>query len=575
MEMEKKNLAIIILAVVLAASGIGNVVLAITGGFFELAAEKKRVFKMADSGTAYTIDPIDAWDGTSNQILEQCVETLFTYDFSDWENFFPWEPLLATGYTWSGDYLTLNITLRDDVLFHDETKFNATAVEWNFNRMDYWYNLTGDLPSNEIPGYPEYIFHFADGTTPLWSDHQILGEYKFQITMSAVYIGIVELLTYTSTSMVSPTSHGWDITSTIYTGFEKGPVGTGAFVFEYYKPGKEARFHRWDRYWRTNAYIEDLVFVYFDDSTAQATATIAGDYDWQEGCPLSLIPTAQASDVVDYVNWYDLTGQLGLCFCYVEMNTKRLPLWLRKAVATAWNYTYIVDEFYANTIVQPNSPLPPGFAGYNASLPLYTMDLAAARAIMAANDPGNFSGLDPLDDAVWEAKAAAWPDDSPYTIRWWVYAPSAGYAAIELTARDFFSKIGVRTRPVVTEWQVFIDNFKSDPNWLDAWLACWCPDYLNPINMLAPIMHPASLMAHGQLDDSYLNELLENATVEPDEGKFIDYIDKIQTRYMNLYPTIPFSFDKLDYLVKEGWQDVFYWPGRSVNFYWAYFEEEA
>ena len=83
MEMEKKNLAIIILAVVLAASGIGNVVLAITGGFFELAAEKERVFNMADTGGPYTLDPIDSWDGTSNSILSQIFEPLFTYAWID------------------------------------------------------------------------------------------------------------------------------------------------------------------------------------------------------------------------------------------------------------------------------------------------------------------------------------------------------------------------------------------------------------------------------------------------------------------------------------------------------------
>ena len=43
-------------------------------------------------------------------------------------------PQLATAWTWSPDNLTLTLTLRQGVTFHDGTPFNAAAVKYNLDR---------------------------------------------------------------------------------------------------------------------------------------------------------------------------------------------------------------------------------------------------------------------------------------------------------------------------------------------------------------------------------------------------------------------------------------------------------
>jgi ABC-type transport system substrate-binding protein len=574
MEMEKKNLAIIILAVVLAASGIGNVVLAITGGFFELEAEKGVTFRTAETATPYTLDPVDAWDGASNQIIDQCVEGLFTYAWDRWDLSYPHLPNLATGYSWTPDAMELTITLRTDVIFHDGTRFNATCVEWNFLRMDYWFNLTGLLPSGAIPGYPEYIYHFPDGVEPLWESHHVVNQTVFVINMSSPYTPLVDLLCYTASGMVSPTSHNWDWKAPFDTAFKKGPVGTGPYVFDYYKISKEARFHRWDRWWRTNPYIEKLVFVYLDDTTAAATATIAGDYDWMEGCPVDSRQLAIDSPVVEYVPWSMDTGQTAWCYCYFEFNGVHVPYEVRKALNMAYNYTYVIEEMYDNTFIRPETPVPLGMPGHDPTVKGVENNITAARMEMINYDPGNFSALGLTDDAAWIAKAASWGSgDLPYYLKQWCRLESTGDRNRFDVMEEWFALIGIKIVEEYATWSEFIANFKANPNWCDLWLACWCPDYISALNMLAPIIHPASLMAHGQFDDALLNTWMAEAGSTTDPLVYDQKIKDIQHRFMeDIIPHIPFSYDYLDYLIGAGWLGCDYQAARNIHFYTIYRE---
>jgi len=71
-----------------------------------------------------TLEPVDSWDSASNDVLEQVVETLFYYDLTDID--LPRINLLAYSYHWV-DTTHLQIKLREGILFHDGTPFNAVT----------------------------------------------------------------------------------------------------------------------------------------------------------------------------------------------------------------------------------------------------------------------------------------------------------------------------------------------------------------------------------------------------------------------------------------------------------------
>ncbi len=66
-------------------------------------------------------------------------------------------PMLATGWSWSDDGMTLTMTLRDGVTFHDGEPFNAEAVAYNIDR------------SQELGRKPPQVRSRVDHRHRMWS----------------------------------------------------------------------------------------------------------------------------------------------------------------------------------------------------------------------------------------------------------------------------------------------------------------------------------------------------------------------------------------------------------------------
>ncbi len=81
--MEKKNIAIMVLVVALAASGVGNIVLYILSVPEPEVVDTAGAYRRATSAGPNTLEIVDSWDSASNDVLEQVVETLFYYDLTD------------------------------------------------------------------------------------------------------------------------------------------------------------------------------------------------------------------------------------------------------------------------------------------------------------------------------------------------------------------------------------------------------------------------------------------------------------------------------------------------------------
>ncbi|MGB7890864.1 MAG: ABC transporter substrate-binding protein, partial [Microcoleus sp.] len=79
-----------------------------------------------------TIDPADGYETLSGQLLRNLGDTLYTYKSGTTELI----PHLATAMPKvSQDGLTYTIPLRQGVIFHDDTPFNAAAMEFSLQRF--------------------------------------------------------------------------------------------------------------------------------------------------------------------------------------------------------------------------------------------------------------------------------------------------------------------------------------------------------------------------------------------------------------------------------------------------------
>ena len=180
--------------------------------------EEGKVLKLAFPSTIATIDVIDGDAGTMLKEVAGVVETLVNVNSN-----FELQPSLATEWERKDDN-TWVFQLRDDVTFHDGTKFNADAVKWCLDRS---------LSKNDYFASMAYI-----------DEVEVLDEYTIQFHTSTPTGELPEILTNVGAAIVAPSSvnDADEFEKVVGTGFfqeESFDVASGTFTCvpyeDYYK----------------------------------------------------------------------------------------------------------------------------------------------------------------------------------------------------------------------------------------------------------------------------------------------------------------------------------------------------
>jgi peptide/nickel transport system substrate-binding protein len=134
------------------------------GGVRPAAAETpKSALVLGHLAELETLDPAQATTISDFRILSSIYEGLVRFKSGTLEV----EPALAQSWTISPDGKTYTFKLRDDVVFHDGTKFDANAVKFNLDRVlvkGAPYSDTGPFPFVFILG-PIVSTQVIDPTT--------------------------------------------------------------------------------------------------------------------------------------------------------------------------------------------------------------------------------------------------------------------------------------------------------------------------------------------------------------------------------------------------------------------------
>lgn len=512
--MEKRNLAIIVLAVALVASGIGNVLLLIPS--FEAPTEVTTLSYATSSGPR-DLDPVNSWDSASNDVIEQVAEGLFSYDYAD--PTLPRVNRLAEGYHWV-DNTTLEIQVREGVLFHDGTRFDADAAKWNLDRINFLINATGDLPATVPKAQTESLWLLPNGD-PIIDNVVSDGNYNITINMNGVFSPFLDLLCYANAYMLSPDS----TPAEKYIDTVSGDlVGTGPYVYDSYKPDVEVRFHRNEKYWQGPAGFEVLVFAIIEDATTRTNAFLNGEVDLAAGLLTSMYPTFKASSDFNFVEVTEETGLAGLVYQYLGFNNEKINVTMRKAMAYAFNYTYMLEEMLQDQAIRAYSPISPGWGDdwYNDSVDFPNYNLTEARRILV--DSGVASGL-PINGN---------PDDSQWLaadIATYSYQGNTGNSFREdmLTAlQDWYEPIGITVTDDLMTWGEYLELLFYNYDDLELFFIGWLPDYLNPWNMMDPLFNPASYSNSGQVNDTALTQALNDIVAELNETKAQEMVKDLQ-----------------------------------------------
>ncbi len=170
-----------------------------------------------------TIDPADAYEVISGQLLRNLGDTLYTYKSGTTELI----PGLATAMPKvSADGLTYTIPLRQGVIFHDDTPFNAAAMEFSLQR----FIKNGGRPS----------FLLGDAVASV----KATGEYELTFQLKKPFAAFPALLTFAGICAVSPKAYE------IGDGKFKPDTFVGTGRYKLAKYGSDSlKFDVFDKYW--------------------------------------------------------------------------------------------------------------------------------------------------------------------------------------------------------------------------------------------------------------------------------------------------------------------------------------
>ncbi|MEM4528097.1 MAG: ABC transporter substrate-binding protein [Desulfurococcaceae archaeon] len=312
---------------------------------------KKKIVIYAYNDDITGIDP-SIEDDTGLVVIGVVYETLTYYDHQSGEV----KPRLAIKWESYENNTVWVFRLREGVVFHDGTPFNATAVKISVERARDIYRATGR------------------GLGYIWDAvREVIIEDEYTVKFVLEYPQRLDLMAAASYSayIFSPSvlakSNVDDyLDEKLVKWFNEGnAIGTGPYVLEYYNPASEVRLRKFDKWWGwsivNNTEAPDIVVIrIIKDPQSQYNGLLAGEIDI--ACS---VPREMVSILIDKGFKYRMLPTFHNYILF--FNTRRYPtniVEFRKAILHAINITEAVQLSMRGFALEGSGIVPHGFPGF-------------------------------------------------------------------------------------------------------------------------------------------------------------------------------------------------------------------
>jgi peptide/nickel transport system substrate-binding protein len=342
------------------------------------AAETLRIGMVGDPAT---LDPAQSTSVTDRVALAAVCDKLIDLDAK-----LAYVPHLATAWSWSSDRLALTMNLREGVVFHDGTPFDAEALRFNFER-----NKTAPFSRRQSELKPIKAVIVVDAHT-------------VRIELSEPYAPLLAQLADRAGMMVSPKA-----ARELGEKLAVHPVCAGPYKFAEWVAQDRIVFERFADYWNAAAIaIDRVVYLPIPDDTVRLANLRAGGLHIIERIAPSDLATVRSDE---RVKLYEAPS---IAYRVLSINTHKGPAAqsplggsaaLREAFELSLDRAIINQVAFDGLFIPGNQPEAPGTPFYAAALPPPPRDLSRARALVAASGmarvPVSFLvSNDPLDGRV-------------------------------------------------------------------------------------------------------------------------------------------------------------------------------
>jgi peptide/nickel transport system substrate-binding protein len=407
------------------------------------ASARADTLRIGMLGDPATLDPAQ-----SSSITDRVAFAAFCDKLIDLDDKPHYVPQLATAWMWSADGLSLTLKLREGVVFHDGTPFDAEAVHFNLERYQ-----TAPYSRRKTELKPVRAVTIADSHT-------------VRLDLSEPYVPLLAQLADRAGMMVSPKA-----ARELGEKLAAHPVCAGPYRFVEWVAQDRIVFDRFAQYWNKDAiHIDRVVYQPLPDDTVRLASLRAGGLQIIERVAPTDVPAVRSDPRVR------LSAAPSVGYRLLSINTHKGPAantplgasaTLREAFELSLDRAAINQVAFDGAFVPSNQPEPPGSTFYDKALPVPPRDLARAKAIVAASGKNRVPvtllvSTDPLDGRVAEIIQAM--------------AGEAGFdVKIEVTES---TSLLARLKSGSYEMALLIWSGRPDP---DANIAMWvaCDGFIN------------------------------------------------------------------------------------------------
>lgn len=323
-----------------------------------------------------TLDPGYTYEKYPPVIINACYETLFKF----YDNEGAAEPCLVDTYEFSGDALTLTVTLKDGITFASGNPMTSADVLFSINRCK---NLQGNpsficdtIESMEAPDEKTVVFHL---TQP---DSAVLSK-----------------LTYCSTAIldseVVKANGGTDaedaaVADTAQAYLDTTSAGSGMYVMTSYTPDEEVVLEKNPNYWGEATNVDKYIIKIQPDSNTQMMTLSTGDIDVAMNMTDDTMAELAGVENVEIINGATKTVGFVMMNMNEEYGGPVSDPNVQKAIRKALDYTGIQTIIGEGTLT-PYSIIQSGFMGSKGERDADYTNLEEAKALLAeAGYPDGF-----------------------------------------------------------------------------------------------------------------------------------------------------------------------------------------
>lgn len=260
-------------------------------------------------------------------------------------------PGLATSWKESGDHLTWTFTLRDGVVFHDGTPFNAAAMKNSLEDSLTKSKAFAKVPIKEI---------------------RATGDKTLEIELSSPFSGLPAYMAKGESCALSP--------DCIKQGDITQPIGTGPFKFESYVPKDEIVTTKNSEYWGKVPSVDGVVYKSLPEAVTRSMMLQSGDID------ISLINPPEITEKFASLNGFTVKDQPIHRTRILTYNTEKGPFtdkMVRQAINNAIDRQALVTYVMEGVGSPASGMFPPEFYWANKNIQPYFYNPDQAKTLLA------------------------------------------------------------------------------------------------------------------------------------------------------------------------------------------------